>query len=151
MTHFVVKRVNAHREEYSYLPNVNRIGKNRAIDFDVQFAQALTFWINAMSGIIGHTIYAMLGAKAAAARKLPIASIVARHWSSYLAGSYLGSEIQTMPEAICVDKGQEVGYGTVPLASSPVTGGEVRLWKFEFEGKQYRPTQIHEMFYGRSR
>ena len=77
-----------------------------------------------MSGIIGHVMYAVLGAKAAAARRLPVAPIIQRHWASYLAGAYLGADIQTMPEAICVDTGKEVGYGTVPLEKSPLTGGK---------------------------
>ena len=103
-----------------------------------------------MSGIIGHVMYAILGAKAAAERELPIASIAGRHWASYLAGSYLACDIQTMPEAICTETGQEVGFGTVPIAKSPITGGTVRPWTLSFEGKDYRPTQIHEQFYGRS-
>lgn len=103
-----------------------------------------------MSGLIGHTMYAMLGAKAADARGLSILPVLRRHWPSYLAGSYLGSDVQTMPEAICVDTGQEVGYGTAPLAKSPLTGGAVRPWKLKFQGEEYRPNQIHEMFYGRA-
>ena len=103
-----------------------------------------------MSGIIGHVMYAVLGAKAAAQRQLPLAPLIARHWSSYLAGSYLGCDIQTMPEAICVDTGKEVGYGTVPLSKSPLTGGKVRPFYLDFAGHQYRPTDIHEAFYGRA-
>ena len=68
-----------------------------------------------MSGIIGHTMYAILAGKAAAAKKLPIAQIIHRHYASYLCGSYLGCDIQTIPEARCIDTGQEVGYGTAPL------------------------------------
>ena len=103
-----------------------------------------------MSGIIGHAVYAILAAKAACQRRLPVAPLVRRHWSSYLAGSYLGCDIQTMPEAICVDTGKEVGYGTVPLDMSPLTGGEVRPFQLPFEDHLYRPSEIHEMFYGRS-
>jgi hypothetical protein len=103
-----------------------------------------------MSGIIGHTMYAILAAKAAAQRNLPIAPLVARHWASYLAGAYLGCDIQTIPEAICVDTGKEVGYGTVPLHNSPLTGGEVRPFSFSFEGRNYRPAEVHDMFYGRA-
>ena len=66
-----------------------------------------------MSGIVGHTMYAILAAKAATQRRLPVAPLIGRHWASYLAGSYLGCDIQTMPEAVCVDTGKEVGYGTV--------------------------------------
>ena len=48
-----------------------------------------------MSGTIGHTMYAMLGAKAATQRRLAIGAIIRRHWPSYLAGSYLGCDVQT--------------------------------------------------------
>jgi len=67
-----------------------------------------------MSGIVGHTLFGLLGLKAAGARKLPVGPIAGRHLASYLAGAYLGCDIQTMPEAVCVDSGREVGYGTVP-------------------------------------
>jgi len=103
-----------------------------------------------MSGLIGHTTYAMLAAKAAAYRQLPVSPIIERHYASYLAGSYLGSDIQTLPEAVCVDTGQEVGYGTVPLEKSPITGGAVRRWKLEVDGKSYSPRDIHTLFYGRA-
>lgn len=103
-----------------------------------------------MSGIVGHTLYAVLGAKAAAQRQLAFASMAQRHFSSYVAGAYLGCDIQVMPEAVCLDSGFEVGFGTVPLARSPITGGTVRPWSLRHEGRDYRPMEIHEMFYGRS-
>ena len=103
-----------------------------------------------MSGIIGHTMYAVLGAKVAAERGLPIAPLLRRHWNSYLCGAYLGCDIQTLPESICVDTGREVGYGTVPLKSSPVTGGAVRPWKIVLDGQGYTPRDIHSLFYGRA-
>lgn len=103
-----------------------------------------------MSGIIGHSMYAVLGWKAAAQRGLPVAPIAGRHFASYLAGAYLGSDIQTMPQAVCVDTGREVGYGTVPMDRSPVTGGPVRDWKLRFEGREYTPREIHSLFYGRA-
>lgn len=103
-----------------------------------------------MSGIIGHTMYAVLGAKAAAHRGLPITAIATRNFPSFLAGAYIGCDIQVMPEAVCVDTGREVGFGTVPLAKSPITGGAVRLWSLQHEGRAYRPMEIHELFYGRS-
>jgi hypothetical protein len=103
-----------------------------------------------MSGIVGHSLYALLGLKAASQRLLPVAPIVARHWSSYLAGAYLGSDIQTMPEAICVDTGRAVGYGTVPLSESPLTGGAVQPWSLKVQEQAYRPRDIHELFYGRA-
>jgi hypothetical protein len=103
-----------------------------------------------MSGIVGHSLFAILGLKAAAARKLPMAPIATRHYASYLAGAYLGSDIQTMPEAVCVDSGRDVGYGTVPLAKSPLTGGAVRPWSLQVGERSYRPSEIHTLFYGRS-
>jgi hypothetical protein len=103
-----------------------------------------------MSGIIGHSMYALLGLKAAAQRKLPMAPLAQRHIASYLAGAYIGSDIQTMPEAICVDTGREVGFGTVPLAKSPLTGGAVKPWKLKVADTEYTPREIHELFYGRS-
>jgi hypothetical protein len=95
-------------------------------------------------------MYAILAGKAADQRTLPIAGLIHRHYASYLCGAYLGCDIQTMPEAICVDTGQEVGYGTAPLESSPLTGGQVRPWTLEAEGRSYRPKDIHRLFYGRA-
>ncbi|MBI2477488.1 MAG: hypothetical protein HYV60_02195 [Planctomycetia bacterium] len=103
-----------------------------------------------MSGIIGHTMYAILGGKAAAAQRLPVAPLIHRHYASYLCGAYLGCDIQTLPEAICVDTGEEVGYGTVPISRSPITGGEVRPWSLRFDDREFRPRDIHTMFYGRA-
>jgi hypothetical protein len=95
-------------------------------------------------------MYAVLAEKATRQRKLPISSLIARHYSSYLCGSYLGCDIQTLPEAICVDTGMEVGYGTVPLERSPLTGGKVRPWSLKFGDSEFRPRDIHRLFYGRS-
>ena len=78
-----------------------------------------------MSGFFGHVVYAALAAGEAERRKLDL-PVVRRHWATFLAGSYLGCDIQTMPEAVCADTGREVGYGTVPLDRSPITGGAVR-------------------------
>jgi len=103
-----------------------------------------------MSGIIGHMMYAVLGGMAARQRRLPVAPIISRHYASYLAGAYLGCDVQTMPEAICVDTGQEVGYGTAKLERSPITGGPVRPWKLKFKNQEYTPREIHRMFYGRT-
>lgn len=103
-----------------------------------------------MSGVIGHTMYALLGAQAASARRLPIVPMLHRHWASYLCGAYLGCDIQTLPEAVCVDTGREVGYGTVPLDSSPITGGAVRPWKLSLGGREYTASDIYQLFYGRS-
>ncbi len=103
-----------------------------------------------MSGVIGHTMYAILAAKAAEQRKLPIAPIIGQHFASYVAGAYLGSDIQTLPAAVCRDTGKEVGYGTTPPERSPLTGGPVTVWQIEFQGKKYTPRDIYEMFYGRA-
>lgn len=103
-----------------------------------------------MSGIVGHSMYAVLGAKAASHRGVGLAAIATRNFPSFLAGAYLGSDIQVMPEAVCVDTGREVGFGTVPLARSPLTGGAVRPWVLRHEGRDYRPMEIHELFYGRA-
>jgi len=103
-----------------------------------------------MSGVIGHLIYATLAAKAAESRKLSVAPLIRHHSSLYLAGSYLGCDIQTMPAAVCVDTGEEVGHGPSPIEKSPITGGEVRPWKFKFEGRELTPREIQDTFYGRS-
>jgi hypothetical protein len=103
-----------------------------------------------MSGIVGHTFYAVLGLKAAVERKLPLAAVAHRHFASYLAGAYLGSDIQVMPEAICLDTGREVGFGTVPLEKSPLTGGPVRQFRLATPEGALTAYQVHERFYGRS-
>ncbi len=103
-----------------------------------------------MSGIIGHTFYAVLGLKSAVHRKLPLASVLQCHFASYVAGAYLGSDIQVMPEAICTDTGKEVGFGTVPLEKSPLTGGPVRPFRLATSAGPLSPYQVHERFYGRS-
>lgn len=103
-----------------------------------------------MSGIVGHSMYAVLGLKAAAQRKLPLVSIAQRHFASYVAGAYIGSDIQVMPEAICVDTGREVGFGTVPLEKSPITGGLVRQFKLATPSGPMSAHQVHERFYGRA-
>src|SRR6187431_2351117 len=101
-----------------------------------------------MSGIVGHTTYAMLGLREALKRKLRCAPLAARHYSSFLAGAYLGSDIQTMPSVICSATKEEAGYGGVPYALCP--GGESTVWTFDFGGKKYLPSRIHNMFYGRA-
>jgi hypothetical protein len=103
-----------------------------------------------MSGLVGHTMYGILALQLAEKRKLSIAPALRQHLASYLAGAYLGCDIQVMPEAVCIDTGQEVGFGTVPLTKSPLTGGAVRPWTLTHEGRAYRPTGIHQLFYGRS-
>jgi hypothetical protein len=103
-----------------------------------------------MSGIIGHTMYALLGARAAAERGLPVARIAARHLPSYLCGAYLGADVGTVPAAICQDTNSPVGYGAQRLAKSPLTGGVVKPWRLEIGRAVYSPRQIHDLFYGRA-
>ncbi len=103
-----------------------------------------------MSGIIGHITYATLAGKAAKVRRLPIAPVIHRHFSSYLAGCYLGCDIQTMPAAVCIDTGEEVGHGPSPVEESPITGGKIRPWKLKFDDREIEPRDIHQDFYGRS-
>lgn len=95
-------------------------------------------------------MYGILALKAAKGRGLPITPIIERHLPSFLCGAYLGCDIQVMPEAVCVDTGREVGFGTVPLEKSPLTGGAVRPWLLVHDGQMYRPKQLHELFYGRA-
>ena len=82
-----------------------------------------------MSGIVGHTLYAELALREAARRRLPFTAMLQQQRANFHAGAYLGSDIQVMPEAVCVDTGKEVGFGTVPLERSPITGGPVRQFK----------------------
>ncbi len=103
-----------------------------------------------MSGLIGHSMYGILALKEARARGLSVVPVMERHLPSFLCGAYLGSDIQVMPEAVCADTGREVGFGTVPLVRSPLTGGEVRPWSLAHHGENYRPGDIHRLFYGRS-
>ena len=103
-----------------------------------------------MSGIVGHSLYAVLGLKAAVKRRLPLARVAGQQFASYVAGAYLGSDIQTMPEAVCVDTGRDVGYGTVPIAKSPITGGEVRPFVLQTPLGEMRPKEVHDRFYGRA-
>jgi hypothetical protein len=103
-----------------------------------------------MSGIVGHVTYALLGLREAERRGLPLAGVANRHLPSYLAGAYLGCDVQTLPAAICVDTGAEVGYGAQLPARSPITGGAVRQWTLAHEGQDYTPRDIHTIFYGRA-
>ncbi len=103
-----------------------------------------------MSGIIGHTLYAELTLREVARRRLPFTEIIQKHRSSFHAGAYLGSDIQVMPEAVCVDTGKEVGFGTVPLERSPITGGLVKQFKLTTPTGPITATQAHARFYGRS-
>ena len=95
-------------------------------------------------------MYALLGARAAAQRDLSVARIVERHVSSYLCGAYLGADVGTVPSVICQDTGTLVGYGSERILKSPLTGGPVRSWRLEMDGKFITPRQIHDSFYGRA-
>ncbi len=106
--------------------------------------------MESMSGIVGHTLSALLGLRAAEARKLPVTALLRHHLASYLAGAYLGCDIQAMPEAICVETGEEIGFGTVPVEASPYIGGPVRPFRLSVRGAQFTPREIHGLFYGRS-
>ncbi|MBT3267787.1 hypothetical protein HN371_11565 [Candidatus Poribacteria bacterium] len=103
-----------------------------------------------MSGIVGHMTYAILASEAAARRELRVAALIRRHYASYLAGAYLGCDIQTLPASVCEDTGGEVGYGAGHLERSPITGGATRRWTLELGGNHYSPHTIYEVFYGRS-
>ncbi|MBX7208481.1 MAG: hypothetical protein K1X78_09235 [Verrucomicrobiaceae bacterium] len=103
-----------------------------------------------MSGLVGHTMYAVLAAEAAEQRGISIVPTLREHFASYLTGAYLGCDIQVMPEAVCVDTGKEVGFGTVPIDKSPITGGAVKPWSLEHDGRHYTPREIHQLFYGRA-
>ena len=103
-----------------------------------------------MSGIIGHTMYALLGARASAQRGLPVARIAERHLSSYLCGAYLGADVGTVPSVICQDTGTPVGYGSERIVKSPLTGGTVKPWTLQLGNKKFTPREIHDLFYGRA-
>ncbi|MAF12488.1 hypothetical protein CMK11_18735 [Candidatus Poribacteria bacterium] len=103
-----------------------------------------------MSGIVGHMTYAILASEEAARRDLSVAALIRRHYASYLAGAYLGCDIQTLPASVCEDTGEEVGYGAGHLDRSPITGGATRRWTLQLSGRSYAPQTICDMFYGRS-
>ncbi len=103
-----------------------------------------------MSGIVGHTMYAMLALKEAERRRLRLARVARQYLGSYTAGAYIGSDVQTMPEAICIDTGREVGYGTAPLEKSPITGGPLRPFKLKTPAGELTPREVFDRFYGRA-
>ena len=76
-----------------------------------------------MSGIIGHSMYALLGLRAAETQGLPIGRVLSR---------------------------QPVGYGAQKFNRSPLTGGPVNPWMLEFGGQRLSPREIHDRFYGRA-
>ena len=103
-----------------------------------------------MSGVVGHSLYAVLALKAAEARGNPLAGIVRRHRASYLAGAYLGCDIQTLPAAQGLRTGAESGYAKLGAGIKTLNGEPVRQWKLESAGTSYSPGEIHSFFYGRA-
>jgi hypothetical protein len=103
-----------------------------------------------MSGPVGHLAYALLAARAAERRGLAVAKVIHAHLAGYLSGAYLGCDVSTVPNAVCVDTGEPVGYGAIPVAKSPLTGGAVKPWTLSFEGRGVTPREIHDTFYGRA-
>lgn len=102
-----------------------------------------------MSGIFGHTMYAILGAKAAETRKLSISPVVNRHFSSYLAGSYLGCDVQVVPAAVITSSGEEIGFCAARVGKE-ARGEPFTLWRLEVDGQEYKPIELHHRFYGRA-
>ena len=94
-----------------------------------------------MSGIIGHSMYALLGLRAAAALEVPLARLAARHLPSYLCGAYLGADVGTVPAATCVDSDTPVGYGAQRLRQKSVNGRRGQAVDFiHGRGAVYPPT-----------
>src|SRR2546430_13747549 len=101
-----------------------------------------------MSGIVGHIAYALLGAREAARRGFPLGYVVDRHLPSYLTGAYLGCDVQTLPAAICLDTGAEVGYGGQLPPRSPLTRGPVPPWALGYDRARYTPPDVHTVLLG---
>lgn len=101
-----------------------------------------------MSGIVGHTTYAILALREALKRKLRTAPLAARYYPSFLAGAYLGSDVQTMPSVTCTATGQDAGYGAIAYSGCP--GGASTPWVLKADGESYRPLQLSNLFYGRA-
>ena len=103
-----------------------------------------------MSGVIGHVMYAILGAKAAAQRSLPITPLLRRHEASYLCGAYLGADIQTLPNGTDVATGIPFGYGTLPPHVTERGGRPIRPYQLVHEGESFDSRTLTDLFYGRS-
>ena len=103
-----------------------------------------------MSGIIGHMTYAMLGHKAIAKRNLAVARLIQHYQDSYLAGSYLGADIMTLPGGVCPKCNEEFGYGGSAPEKCPDDGTAIVPYQLMFDGLSYTPNDIHQMFYGRT-
>ncbi len=103
-----------------------------------------------MSGIIGHSVYAVLGLQAAIARGFPGAPVMHRQFSSYLAGAYLGSDIQIVPAVECAATGKTYGCCGMKFERCPETGGAVSPWRLKHAGREYSGADITARLYGRS-
>ena len=103
-----------------------------------------------MSGIIGHSVYAVLGMQAAAERGIPLAYLIHRQFSSYLAGAYLGSDVQIVPAVTCVATGKGYGCCGMKIERCPETGGAVEAWRLQHDGHEYSGAEISAKFYGRA-
>jgi len=66
-----------------------------------------------------HVTYAVLGAQAATARRLPVAPLLRRHWASYLCGAYLGCDIQTFPKQCVWTRAAKSGTAWCRWPESP--------------------------------
>lgn len=102
-----------------------------------------------MSGIFGHTMYAILASKAAEQRKLPISPVVNHHFSSYLAGSYLGCDVQVVPAAVLKESGEEIGFCAARVGDE-AGGKPYESWRLKFDGREYKPIELYHLFYGRA-
>lgn len=50
-----------------------------------------------MSGLVGHSLYAVLGLKAAEQRRLPLAAVARRYFASYLAVEQRSTLLASLP------------------------------------------------------
>ena len=103
-----------------------------------------------MSGIIGHITYAMLGRVAAEKRGLPVVPVIDNFLPSYLAGTYLGIDIMTLPGGVCTECGDEWGYCGSKPDSCPNDGSELKPYLLEVDGERHTPIDVHDLFYGRT-
>lgn len=103
-----------------------------------------------MSGVIGHVMYAVLGAKAVSARNLPIAPLLHRHEATYLCGAYLGADIQTLPNGTDLATSLPFGYGTLPASVTVRDGRDIRPYQLIHDGRTYDSRTLTDLFYGRS-
>lgn len=103
-----------------------------------------------MSGVVGHSLYALLAMAAAGARGNPITPTLRRNRASYVAGAYLGCDIQTLPASQGLRTGRESGYAKLPAGVTELYGEPVRQWRIEHQGERFTPGDVHRIFYGRA-